>query len=421
MFRELPSRWARGIARFLARDEEGQAIFLVVGFFLLLAGLLFLIVNTGDQLNTKVEMQNAADAATATGSAWYARGLNAISMSNATEAQIMSFIVVLDTLEEVIPHAVQTIDDLVANLGQTPAGRDMPIYEPIAWLTVGEARAEQDIVHKLADIVQGIPLEEYFSYDDGVLWQACKLLDAFAEEMAEITPLLCQEQTILAAQDNNAEFGTLSPLWPVLPVRDGVFEDFRNPMVSAQMPPPLNSRIGGFTQLFGYGTGPYSHFRDPFINCKPMGLFDLSRLSPMFRIVSSMKFEMLFGSEDDMLCLGKWEMDYDKAVEIARLEAEARSAGLEPEVTILRTWWEHVGFDSREEFPTSLFYQSIDLRSPKNPQPSLQSNDGWRAAPANHTRSTTAMEGADSRHAIFYRSTERRTVNYTALGIIPPH
>ncbi|MDP6381102.1 MAG: pilus assembly protein TadG-related protein, partial [Phycisphaerae bacterium] len=289
------------MARFFTGKQEGQAIFLVVGFFLLLAGLLFLIINTGDQLNTKVSMQNAADAATATGAAWYARGLNIISMCNATEAQIMSFILVLDTLEEVIPHAVQTIDDLMASLGSSAAGHDMPNHDPLSWLVVGEAQAEQEMVHKLNNIVEALPLAEYCSYDDGVLWQACILLDAFAEEMAEITPMMSQEQAIRVAKFNEAEFGFVVPIWPELPVRDVEFEAFRFPMLAGKLPEPLKTSIGGFHSLFGYGGGPFNYYRSPFINPKPMGLFDMSRLSPMFRTVSDMKFAMLFGEADDML------------------------------------------------------------------------------------------------------------------------
>ncbi|MCX5648807.1 MAG: hypothetical protein NTX40_06895 [Planctomycetota bacterium] len=51
------------------RDERGQAIYLMVLFLFLLAGLLFLVMNTGEKLNHKVMMQSAADAVTATGAA----------------------------------------------------------------------------------------------------------------------------------------------------------------------------------------------------------------------------------------------------------------------------------------------------------------------------------------------------------------
>ena len=56
-----PWRQARGgvgrLRRF-HRCEEGQAIYLMVLFLFLLAGLLFLVMNTGEKLNHKVMMQS---------------------------------------------------------------------------------------------------------------------------------------------------------------------------------------------------------------------------------------------------------------------------------------------------------------------------------------------------------------------------
>ena len=101
----------------LHRCERGQAIYVVALFFFLLAGLLFLIVNSGEKLNHKVEMQSAADSAAATGAAWFARGLNVISMCNVAETQLLSLIVLCDTLETVTPPASECIDDLLSNLG----------------------------------------------------------------------------------------------------------------------------------------------------------------------------------------------------------------------------------------------------------------------------------------------------------------
>ncbi|MDK1030867.1 MAG: pilus assembly protein TadG-related protein, partial [Planctomycetia bacterium] len=425
------------IRKLFAGHEDGQAIFLVVGFFLLLAGMLFLVVNTGDQLNNKVSMQNAADAATATGAAWYARGLNIISMCNATEAQILSFILLLDTLEESVPPAKAIIDDLMANLGSSAAGRDMPTYEPIAWLAVSEARGEKDIIDSLHRIITSLPISEYCTYDTGVLWQVCYMLDAFAEEMVELTPLMAQEQAMRVAQENNAEFGFIVPLWPALPVRQATFEDFRLPMRHARMPLPDDEDIGGFKKLFypdwkmgrsggprtpPYATGgrfggggPFSHFREPLVDTQPMGLFDISHFATMVLMVSDYKFRMMFGSTDDRLCVSSIELDYDKALKIHEAEMAARVAGVEREVKILRTWWEDVDFDAKEEFPTQLFYDSIEKRYPQNPETVTRSYGEWRAAPYAYTRSQSTVEAADPRLSTFYKSTLRKTASYPAL------
>ena len=140
-----------------------------------------------------------------------------------------------------------------------------------------------------------------------------------------------------------------------------------------------------------------------------MGLFDLSRFSVLFQIVSSMKFDMLFGSTDDEVTLRQWEMDYDKAKQL-------------PPENILRAWWESVFFDARYPFPTSSFFSNIELRHEKEPFPQTRSyRDMNRPNLSSYTRATQSYEGTDPRHAVWYRVQERRTAHYPQLGIYAPH
>ena len=418
---------ARRVWRF-QRDERGQAIYLMVLFLFLLAGLLFLVMNTGEKLNHKVMMQSAADAVTATGAAWYARGLNTISMCNVTETQLLSLIVLLDTLETVVPPSTECIGDLVANLGSTPHHGDVPIDDRLIWLVVGNARSEQEIVRQFDDVVRGIPMPEYLRYDSGVLWQCAKLMDGFSHAMARVTPLASIRESMDVAKRNGAEFGFTVPLWPELPVRDGRFEDWRNPMRWARMPSSGGDRwhghgdiIGGFAWVMGYYgyrgqvMGPWSWWREPFTNTHPMGLFDLSKFSVLFRIVSDKKFGMLFGETQDAygaideVTLRQWEMDYDKAKDL-------------PPERIRRAWWETVSFDARYPFPEPSFFSNIDLRHEEEPLPRTRSYGDMRWPDlSSYTRSTHSWDGADPRHAVWYRVQERKTAHYPQLGIFAPH
>jgi len=149
---------ARAALGHLHGCERGQAIYVMILFFFLLAGLLFLVLTSGEKLNHKVQMQSAADSATATGAAWFARGLNVISMCNVAETQLLSLIVLLDTLETVTPPAGECIDDLVENIGSSKAGRDIPIDDRISeWLAVGNAASEQRIIRKLDGSISRTP------------------------------------------------------------------------------------------------------------------------------------------------------------------------------------------------------------------------------------------------------------------------
>jgi hypothetical protein len=414
--------------RRLPRCQSGQAIYVVVVFFFLLAGLLTLILNTGEKLNHKIQMQNTADSVAATGAGWFARGLNTISMCNVAETQLLSLIVLCDTLETVTPPAKECIDDLVKNIAQSKAGKDIPLDDRLeTWLIVGNAQAEQDIIHRFDDIVQAVAKAEtwpkYLTYDTGVLWECLKLVNGFSHAMKADTPLAAQREAIEIAQKNKADFGFVLPLWPVLPVVDGQYSDFKEPMRSAHLASD-GHLLGGFAWVMNYRgyqnqvMGPWGYWREPFTNTRPMGLFDLSRFSVMFNEVSQMKLDMLFGSDNDQASLkaSEWVMDYDEAKKLSPNE-------------IRRVWWETESFDARypnndeeKPYPPPSSGDWNALRNPSQPNPSTQqygSMDqpnltGW-------TRATQSYEGADPREAVWYRVDRQRRAQYPELGIYAPH
>ena len=414
----------------LHRCQGGQAIYAVVFFLFLLLGLLFLVLNTGEKLNHKVMMQGAADSVTTTGAGWYARGLNTISMCNVAQTQLLSMIILLDALETVTPPATECIDTLVTNIGSSKAGKDIPIDDRTStWLAVGNAASERQIIHQFDDIVKAIQWPEYLTYDSGVLWECAKLMNGFEHAIVPVTPLAAQREAMAVAKKNHAEFGFFVPMWPELPVVDGKFGDFREPMVTGHLPPPYNDQvIGGFAwvmQYWAYGhthywgggshydrggvQGPWSFWREPFVNTRPMGLFDVSRFSVLFNLVSAMKLEMMFGSTDDQVSLRDWEMDYDKAKGV-------------PQTEVRRCWWESLGFDCRYEYPKDEFFANMDLRHWRDPTVRTRAYPSMDSVNlSGYTRSKEAYEGADPRLAVWYKVTERWTAHYPELGIFAPH
>jgi len=406
------------LLRRLHRCQRGQAIFFMLFLFFLLAGLLFLVINSGLQLNNKVTVQSAADSVTAGGAAWYARGLNTAAMCNVAETQLLSLILLLDSLETVTPPATECIDDLVSHIGASPVGHDVPIDTRVStWLVVGNAASEKQIIHQFEDVVKGIPIANFCRYDTGILWECGKLMDGFSHAMTADVPRAAQREAIDIATKDHVEFGFVVPLWPVLPVRDDTrFEDFKNPMRWARMPPPLENKvIGGFANVMDYRgyngrvLGPFEYWREPYLQVCPMGLLDLSKFSVLFRIVSEMKFEMMFGSTDDEVTLRDWEMEYEKA------------KALPPE-RIFRAWWERTSFDCRYEFPTSQFFATMNLRNPQKPFPHDFHYSNMNSPNlSSYTRSDEACNGLDPRKAGWYRVRERWTAHYPQLGIIAPH
>ena len=452
------------------RDENGQAIFVVVLYFFLLAGLLFLILNSGNQLNTKVTMQTAADSTAFTGASWFCRGMNAISMANVADTQLLSLIVLLDSLETVTPPATQCIQDLVQNIGAAPAHKDFPL-DPTTdkWLAVGCASNEEQDIQMLYNVVRAIPVSDYCTYDNGILWECIKLMDGFAHSMLRCTPLAAQRESMDVAKKNHGDFGFLVPLWPALPAFDGQFADFRDAMTVARTPD--NKPINGFT-LFGYtsGMGPYSYWREPLVRATPMGMLEMSKFSVLFTVVSEKKLAMMFGGTDDRVTLNTWEMDYDAAKKLYKDPTQR--------MRIRRMWWENISFSvpctaEPPRIPDPQAFQlAITRRDPRYPQvnryyysdpqyrlapdPKLTQRDpvmhwrpfnwpvddqlmrgdpsvSWPPDPAIQPppppptqelawhRSTLATEGADPRLAVWYRVDRHKSANYPALGIIPTH
>jgi len=422
--------WA-AVARF-HREERAQVVFVVVLFFFLLAGLVFLVLNTGQKLNQKVQMQHAADSVAATGAAWYARGLNVIAMCNVADTQLLSLIVLLDTLETVVPPATECIDDLCSHIGASAAGQDMPIDSRISdWLAVGSARDEQHIIQRFGQIVAEVNWPEYLQYDNGVLWECTKLMDGFKNAMRDVTAEAAQREAMDIAEQNGAEFGFVLPLWPDLPVEKGEFEDFENPMRNGRMPPEGGERpdrapvIGGFAHVMHYRgyypdydpddpwhgpvLGPWSYWREPFTYTLPMGLLDVSRFSILFNLVSERKLEMMFGDGDNRVSLRNWEMDYDRAKEL-------------PPGDIRRAWWDRINFDARYEFPEPEFFNRMDLRHRHVPVVRTRYyGDMDRPSLTGYTRARQNYEGTCPRLAVFYKADERKTAHYPQIGIIGPH
>ena len=78
------ARVCRGLGkvRTLHRDERGTISILSVIVLLMLTMLMGMILNVGEQIDDKIKMQNAADAATYSGGVVIARGLNTIAFTN---------------------------------------------------------------------------------------------------------------------------------------------------------------------------------------------------------------------------------------------------------------------------------------------------------------------------------------------------
>ncbi|MDD5225314.1 MAG: pilus assembly protein TadG-related protein [bacterium] len=88
------SCFARQINK-LGRDEGGQSLAFVALVLLVLVAFMAVTVNVGHQVNTKIEIQNAADAAAVSGASWLARGYNLVAGLNQGMVVVVGTIILI--------------------------------------------------------------------------------------------------------------------------------------------------------------------------------------------------------------------------------------------------------------------------------------------------------------------------------------
>jgi hypothetical protein len=97
----------RGL-RELHRDRSGNVVVIFMLGVLSLVLLLVMMMNTGQQLVRRTEVQNAADAAALTQAHWAARSMNVVSMNQVAMAQTMSVSVAAEALQAFLITAAPT-------------------------------------------------------------------------------------------------------------------------------------------------------------------------------------------------------------------------------------------------------------------------------------------------------------------------
>src|SRR5262245_17441907 len=78
--------------RALPRDERGTISVMSVVTIFALTLVLGMVINAGRQVDDKIRLQNAADAAAYSGGAVMARGFNALAFSNHLEAEVFALV-----------------------------------------------------------------------------------------------------------------------------------------------------------------------------------------------------------------------------------------------------------------------------------------------------------------------------------------
>ncbi len=133
-----PSFWRTTASRIrsLHRDESGVISLLTVFVMLGCTWMLLWLLNSARQLDSKVQMQNAVDAAGQSGVGVLARGMNAVAFANRLEADLLAAVAVMRAAEST-PAASSPLlrtlrpvfeEILAGQSGQLPADRPIPAF-----------------------------------------------------------------------------------------------------------------------------------------------------------------------------------------------------------------------------------------------------------------------------------------------------
>lgn len=269
---------------------------------LLLAGLIFYVVNVGGQVNNRLGMQNAADSAAISGATWMARSMNLIAMNNIAQTRMLTLVPILDSF----PLATaMTYDETTQWCQALEAAQARGVQSPyaleqqfIANSLVGldtDMRVQVLILQNMNtlfnDSASGYDVKSltFWSIDGqagppphGQLWQAARALADMNGAVNDTSGLLSQSNAVRYGREDGAQTSFLVPVLPDKPGRQGSYGDFWLPIrghSSIGVPegtipdryspftpleyshPPLGERyrLGPFDRLFGWRDVLYSY------------------------------------------------------------------------------------------------------------------------------------------------------------------
>ena len=244
-------------------DCGGQILVVALLGIVLLAGMVFYVINVGDQVNRRVAMQNAADAAAISGAAWMARSMNVIGMNNGATTRMLALVPILDAF----PLSVQ--------MAHEETGAWVRCLEDQLTRGVTDSRLRtgleslRDRVAKQRDVLA--PLDDLFNHSSfrtetgtfwqlrgyggppphGQLWRGARSLDEMSQAALDSGGVLAQANAVRYGRRNEAEAAFVVPVLPVLPGERTNYGDFERPVKAGRIPDRAwPHRLGPYDRLF---------------------------------------------------------------------------------------------------------------------------------------------------------------------------
>ena len=271
---------------------------------ILIAALLAYVVNLGRQANSRIVVQNAADAAAISGAGWIARTLNTVAMNNVSIARLISLVNVLDAMPQAVDFTLkdqQAIHDALRDQLGSLNGRN-GVVDP--WVhdaltsenpklpsgtilaksnnfkpMLDEINSEIDLLNPVNEgLNKGtFDMRDMTFYDGpkgrGQIWLAMEALDTISQSMVENVAVLAESNAVLAGLGNTGHDGNyessytagfssktqgaalLLPATPAIPFVRGTFNDFDRPVLHGLLPVGIDDKTtnrGPYDTIFGW-------------------------------------------------------------------------------------------------------------------------------------------------------------------------
>jgi hypothetical protein len=187
-------------------SRRGSINLATVFALLLLAFLLGMVLNVARQVDNKIKLQNAADAATYSGGIVLARGMNSVAFSNHLLCEVFAMTAIMREArdrhgEPLVPEILQAWNQIAPKLSRAPTLQDWPYPK---FSAAGDAipqktPLEQEMVTKYGEWMAAsselvLPLLEQ------ILQQ--ELIPQFQREVIQATPQMAQIATARIAEQH---------------------------------------------------------------------------------------------------------------------------------------------------------------------------------------------------------------------------
>jgi hypothetical protein len=242
--------------------SRGVVMVIALLAIVLIASLLFYVINVGTSVQGRVVTQHAADAVAIGGASQVARSMNTVAMNNVETARLIVAISVLDGLPLAVDMSItdateEQLGDVDALAQAASAQIGVGVVD--AWFAaklremmdssdsesvVSEQRYLReldDLFSNQPDMIPEMTWYEAPSNEMGKMHQAMRSMDANSQAAMQTLGETAQSAATRSAQANlgnndlnNA--GLLLPAAPSVPWERGVFEDFERPIRKGLLP-----------------------------------------------------------------------------------------------------------------------------------------------------------------------------------------